>query len=65
MVEDWNPVGLLPTGSVPHHSMLDALATRRPVALVGGDGHNLWANRRALEIAGITAATPTRSAAGS
>ncbi|MFE2322441.1 amidohydrolase [Streptomyces sp. NPDC059385] len=58
VVEDWNPVGLLPTGTVPHHSMLDALPTRRPIALVGGDGHNLWANQRALDIAGITAATP-------
>lgn len=58
VVEDWNPVGLLPTGTVPHHAMLDALATRRPVALVGGDGHNLWVNQRALDIAGITAATP-------
>ncbi|MET9959221.1 amidohydrolase [Streptomyces sp. NPDC006326] len=58
VVEDWNPVGLLPTGTTPHHTVLDALATRRPVALVGGDGHNLWVNRRALEIAGITAATP-------
>lgn len=58
VVEDWNPVGLLPTGSVPHHAVLDALATRRPVILVGGDGHNLWANRRALDVAGITAATP-------
>lgn len=26
--------------------------------LVGGDGHNLWASQRALDIAGITAATP-------
>ncbi|MCP3757365.1 amidohydrolase [Streptomyces sp. TBY4] len=58
VVEDWNPVGLLPTGTAPHHSVLDALPTRRPVVLVGGDGHNLWANRRALDIAGITAATP-------
>ncbi|MFJ3926706.1 amidohydrolase [Streptomyces sp. NPDC090022] len=58
VVEDWNPVGLLPTGTVPHHTMLDALPTRRPLVLVGGDGHNLWANRRALDIAGITAATP-------
>ncbi|MFG2297679.1 amidohydrolase [Streptomyces sp. NPDC048603] len=58
VVEDWNPVGLLPTGTVPHHSMLDALPTRRPVILVGGDGHNLWANQRALDTAGITAATP-------
>lgn len=58
VVEDWNPVGLLPVGTSPHHSMLDALPTRRPVVLIGGDGHNLWANRRALDIAGITAATP-------
>ncbi|MGR4882473.1 amidohydrolase [Streptomyces sp. LARHCF249] len=58
VVEDWNPVGLLPTGTVPHHSMLDALATRRPIALVGGDGHNLWVNQRALDVAGITSATP-------
>ncbi|MFD9162461.1 amidohydrolase [Streptomyces sp. NPDC059558] len=58
VVEDWNPVGLLPAGTLAHHSVLDALATRRPVALVGGDGHNLWANQRALDIAGITAATP-------
>ncbi|MFD0549789.1 amidohydrolase [Streptomyces rectiviolaceus] len=58
VVEDWNPVGLLPHGTAPHHSMLDALPTRRPVALVGGDGHNIWVNQRALDIAGITAATP-------
>ncbi|MFE5482591.1 amidohydrolase [Streptomyces sp. NPDC056527] len=58
VVEDWNPVGLLPQGTLPHHSLLDALPTRRPVALVGGDGHNIWVNARALEIAGITAATP-------
>ena len=58
VVEDWNPVGLLPRGTAPHHSLLDALPTRRPIALRGGDGHNLWANQRALDIAKITAATP-------
>ncbi|MER6995899.1 amidohydrolase [Streptomyces sp. NPDC000410] len=58
VVEDWNPIGLLPTGTGPHHRILDALPTRRPIALVGADGHNLWANRRALDLAGITAATP-------
>ncbi|WP_335936372.1 amidohydrolase [Streptomyces sp. PTD5-9] len=58
VVSDWNPIGLLPHGTLPHHSLLDALPTRRPVALVGGDGHNIWVNARALEIAGITAATP-------
>ncbi|MGW3493609.1 amidohydrolase [Streptomyces sp. NPDC001020] len=58
VVSDWNPIGLLPQGSLPHHSLLDALPTRRPIALLGGDGHNIWVNARALEIAGITAATP-------
>ncbi|MFF9651108.1 amidohydrolase [Streptomyces sp. NPDC014622] len=58
VVSDWNPIGLLPHGTLPHHSLLDALPTRRPVALIGGDGHNIWVNARALEIAGITAATP-------
>ncbi|MDJ0344735.1 amidohydrolase [Streptomyces sp. H10-C2] len=58
IVESWNPVGLLPTGTVPHHRYLDALPTRRPVVLIGDDGHNLWANQRALDLAGITAATP-------
>ncbi|GGV89088.1 hypothetical protein GCM10015535_41930 [Streptomyces gelaticus] len=58
VVSDWNPSGLLPQGTLPHHSLLDALPTRRPVALLGGDGHNIWVNARALEIAGITAATP-------
>ncbi|WP_371526720.1 amidohydrolase [Streptomyces sp. NBC_01283] len=58
VVEDWNPVGLLPHGTAPHHSMLDALPTRRPIALRGGDGHNIWVSKRALDIAGITASTP-------
>ncbi|AZM56085.1 amidohydrolase [Streptomyces sp. WAC 01529] len=58
VVEDWNPIGLLPRGTAPHHSMLDALPTRRPIVLRGGDGHNLWASQRALDIAKVTASTP-------
>ncbi|MFE7130830.1 amidohydrolase [Streptomyces sp. NPDC057638] len=58
IVADWNPVGLLPAGTVPHHRFLDALATRRPIVLLGTDGHNSWVNGRALELAGITATTP-------
>ncbi|MER6911358.1 amidohydrolase [Streptomyces sp. NPDC000594] len=57
-VVDWNPVGLLPTGTTAHHRLLDALPTRRPVALIGADGHVAWVNRRALELAGITRDTP-------
>ncbi|MGW1280446.1 amidohydrolase [Streptomyces tsukubensis] len=58
VVADWNPVGLLPAGTVPHRTILDALPTRRPIALLGTDGHNSWVNGRALELAGITATTP-------
>ncbi|MEU3597751.1 amidohydrolase [Streptomyces sp. NPDC006798] len=58
VVADWDPVGLLPAGTVPHHRFLDALATRRPIVIIASDGHNSWVNRRALELAGITATTP-------
>jgi len=42
----------------PHKSLLDAIPTDRPIILWGSDGHNAWANSRALELAGITADTP-------
>ncbi|MCX4825520.1 amidohydrolase [Streptomyces sp. NBC_01142] len=58
VVGDWNPIGLLPTGTVPHHRILDALPTRRPIALIGNDGHNSWVNQRALDLAGVDATTP-------
>ncbi|MDH6121345.1 amidohydrolase [Kitasatospora sp. GAS204B] len=45
-------------GGTPHRSLLDAVCPDRPVALPNRDGHGLWANSRALEIAGITAETP-------
>jgi len=42
----------------PNKSLLDAIETDRPIILWGSDGHNAWANSRALELAGITAETP-------
>ena len=42
----------------PHKSLLDAIATDRPIILWGSDGHSAWANSRALELAEITADTP-------
>ena len=41
----------------PHKSLLDAIETDRPIILWGSDGHNAWANSRALELVGITADT--------
>ncbi len=42
----------------PHAATLDAVVADRPVLLESTDGHSAWVNRRALELAGITPATP-------
>jgi predicted amidohydrolase YtcJ len=42
----------------PHLAMLDAVVGDRPVLLESTDGHSAWVNGRALELAGITRATP-------
>jgi predicted amidohydrolase YtcJ len=42
----------------PHRSALDAVVADRPVLLESTDGHSAWVNGRALELAGITRATP-------
>lgn len=41
----------------PGKGLLDAVVSDRPVLLVAADGHNSWANSKALELAGVTAAT--------
>jgi predicted amidohydrolase YtcJ len=41
----------------PRREMLDRLVPDRPVVLASRDGHSVWVNSRALEVAGITAAT--------
>ncbi|MFB6435525.1 amidohydrolase [Streptomyces sp. NPDC056411] len=45
-------------GGMPTREFLDALVPDRPVYLVNRDHHGGWANSRALERAGLTAATP-------
>src|SRR5918994_1962084 len=42
----------------PHLAALDAVVADRPVMLESTDGHSAWVNSRALELAGITQATP-------
>jgi predicted amidohydrolase YtcJ len=50
---------LRPAGTVPHKSMLDALGTTRPIMVTAAiTGHNILVNQNALDLAGITAATP-------
>jgi predicted amidohydrolase YtcJ len=45
-------------GGVPRREDLDRVVPDRPVALGSRDGHTAWVNSRALELAGITGATP-------
>ncbi|MGB2838820.1 MAG: amidohydrolase [Actinomycetes bacterium] len=56
-VEAWNPAGT-PDDTLPNKDILDSLATSRPIVLNGSDGHNIWVNSKALQIAGIDAGTP-------
>lgn len=48
---------LFPPGG-PRRELLDTVVPDRPVVLSSEDGHSTWVNSRALELAGITAATP-------
>ena len=41
----------------PHRTVLDAVVADRPAYFRGEDGHSGWANTKALQLAGITAAT--------
>jgi predicted amidohydrolase YtcJ len=51
----WN-MSAFPRGA-PEKGILDALVSDRPVALYSRDGHSVWVNSKALELAGIDAAT--------
>jgi predicted amidohydrolase YtcJ len=42
----------------PGREQLDAVVPDRPALLSNRDGHGMWANSRALDLAGIDAATP-------
>ena len=44
-------------GGTPTKDLLDAVVPERIVFLPNRDGHSIWVNSRALEVAGITAAT--------
>ncbi|MFF9851253.1 amidohydrolase [Streptomyces litmocidini] len=45
-------------GGLPTRQLLDSVVPDRPVLLSNRDHHGAWANSRALERAGLTAATP-------
>jgi predicted amidohydrolase YtcJ len=48
---------LFPNGEPPR-ALLDSLVPDRPAYLTSSDAHTAWVNTRALELAGITSATP-------
>jgi predicted amidohydrolase YtcJ len=48
-------------GGTPTREALDRVVPDRPVILRSADRHGSWVNSRALEIAGVTAATPDPS----
>jgi predicted amidohydrolase YtcJ len=45
-------------GGTPSRRDLDAVVPDRPAMFLNRDGHGTWVNTRALEVAGITSATP-------
>ncbi len=45
-------------GGTPTAAALDAVVPDRPAVLTNRDYHGAWVNSRALELAGVTAATP-------
>jgi len=45
-------------GGTPTAGMLDSVVPDRPAVFVNRDDHGAWVNTKALDIAGITAATP-------
>jgi predicted amidohydrolase YtcJ len=48
-------------GGTPSRADLDALVPDRPAFFDNRDGHGAWVNSRALELAGVTRATPDPS----
>jgi predicted amidohydrolase YtcJ len=47
-----------PQGDKPTKHMLDGIAPNVPLTLTSYDGHSLWVNSKALELAGLDGTTP-------
>ena len=55
----WRNEAFAPEG--PPKEALDEVVWDRPVSLMSNDGHSIWVNSRALEMAGVTRHTPCPS----
>jgi predicted amidohydrolase YtcJ len=53
----WN-CNLWADGAFPTRYDLDRVAPNHPVMLPSKDGHSIWVNSKAIELAGVTAETP-------
>jgi predicted amidohydrolase YtcJ len=56
-VVNWFQEGMVPRGTVATKAVLDALKTQRPIFVLSSYAHTALVNSRALEIAGVDAAT--------
>ncbi|HUF50789.1 MAG TPA: amidohydrolase [Longimicrobiales bacterium] len=56
--EKWDRVPEPNVEGVPLHTSLDAVSPNNPVLLTHASGHASFANKRALDLAGITRSTP-------
>ena len=58
LVVNWYRQAMQPPGTDATKATLDALSTQRPILVSSSDGHSSLLNSQALQVAGITAATP-------
>lgn len=56
--DKWDEAPQPAVGAYPYHYALSEAAPKHPVVLTHASGHALMANARAMELAGISAATP-------
>ncbi len=56
--EKWNSPPTLSIDNYPTHHQLSALTQNNPVILGHASGHSLFANAKAMEIAGVSSETP-------
>ncbi len=56
--EKWDSIPKQQVYGYPFHDSLSAMSQNHPVVLYHASGHSLFANKRAMELAGVTVETP-------
>lgn len=56
--EKWDSIPQVQVYGYPYHTALSAVSAENPVILFHASGHSLYANEKAMEMAGVTAETP-------